>query len=58
MSFSLEKETYWMSQVIYVQVIFFNSASFLTDGVIAEFVGNGRPHEDRLGPREYGRKYY
>lgn len=47
-----------MSQVIYVQIIFFNSASFLTDGVIAEFVGNGRPHEDRLGPREYGRKYY
>jgi hypothetical protein len=41
MSFPLEKDMCWVSQVIYVQVILFNSASFPTDGVIDEFIGNG-----------------
>ena len=58
MSFYLAKDTCWMSQVIYVPVIIFDSTSFLTDSVTAEFAGNGLPHENRLGPREYGRKYY
>ncbi|CNH22088.1 Uncharacterised protein [Yersinia massiliensis] len=58
MSFYLAKDTCWMSQVIYVPVIIFDSTSFLTDGVIDEFYHNGGPHEDRLGLRKYGRKYY
>ncbi|CNK31365.1 Uncharacterised protein [Yersinia aldovae] len=58
MSFPLEKDTCWMSQVIYVRVIFSNSASFLTDGLIGEFIGNGCSPENRVGSRKYGRKYY